>query len=100
MQSLQRLTPQGRLMISWPKVPKLTDVMAAIDTLAYDLETLKATAASNKARLDTIDTKATSAQHDIETHQAGAQERQREIDQLRATIQRDRWQTRFRRGRR
>jgi len=84
--------------ITWPKIIKVEDVVTATDSLAAGLEALSARVAENRALIDTI---VAAQQHQIDElehfaaeHQAGAAERQRELDQLKAETERTRWSLR------
>jgi len=83
-------------MITWPKVPKLSDAIAAIDDL-------DARVATNTDRLDNLVTaqaaRITQLEHELAEHQAGAVKRQAEVDQLKADLARQQWQAQFGRRR-
>jgi len=83
-------------MITWPKVPKLSDITAAVDEL-------DARVAANTARLDSlVDAQAgriAELERDLAAHEAGAITRQAEVDQLKAALARQQWQTQYGRRR-
>lgn len=72
-------------MLELPKIPKITDLVDAVGVLDGRVSALELIAASNKARLDALGD--------------GVSDRQREIDRLRSEVERERWHSRFRRGR-
>jgi len=82
------------MSIAWPKIPKLDDVVKAIDALDERV-------AANTARIDTIiatqQARIAELEHFADEHRAGAAERQREIDTVKAEQARQAWAARFRR---
>ena len=81
-------------MITWPKVPKLSDVTAALDELdarvTANRSLIDGIIADQAARIDELE-------HFADEHRAGADERTRIIDQLRAEAERLAWKVRFKR---
>lgn len=77
MPILQQLAPKEPRMIDLPKVPKIADLVTAIQHL--------------DTRLDALEDKAATVEHGLIEHQAGAIERLQEIERLRAQLERDRW---------
>jgi hypothetical protein len=83
-------------LLGLPKTP-------SIRNLADALELLAATVERNSERLDAIElaqgSRIASLEHDIAEHQAGAVQRQQEVDALKAEIGRTQWRARFGRRR-
>lgn len=78
-------------LIAWPKNIKLADVIDALDDLNdrvnHNYQLITEVIAER-------DTHIAELQHDLDTHKAGAVERQAEIDRLKAQIDRQAWYAR------
>lgn len=72
------------MTITWPKNPKIDDIVAIINTFDVRVTMLEEAANSDRHRLDVLD-------RFMASHSAGAVGRQQEVDQLRAENQRLRW---------
>lgn len=72
------------LLPDWPKVIKLSDVVDAVDQL---VERLDAAIAERDAAISRL-------QHDLDEHKTGAAQRQAELDNLEAQVQRQAWAAR------
>lgn len=75
------------MVLNLPKNPKLDDLLAIIEELDEAVTTLEAYVEHNTGRLAAIE----ELQHFAAEHQAGANQRQAEIDQLKAEINRQAW---------
>lgn len=100
MPKLQQLASKGRLVIELPKNPKIADLVTALQALDTRLTVIEPYPTRNDARITALEDMAHHTQHGLIEHQAGAIERLQEIERLRAQLERDRWRTKFRRGRR
>jgi hypothetical protein len=87
------------MSLTWPKVPKLSDAIEAINALDARLAAIEPYPQRNEARITALEHQAAGTEHGLEEHQAGAAERQREIDALKAQFERERWHAKFRRPR-
>ena len=88
------------MVLGLPKVPKLDDVVAAVIKLDERVAVLEAYVSRNDARITVLESERIGPlEHDIAEHQAGAVQRERELDAVRETAARDRW-LRTLRGRR
>lgn len=78
------------MALTWPKIPKVEDVVTVVTALDARVSAIEATANSNKARLDALDAFKGS-------HSAGADHREREIASLKEQLDRERWLTKLKR---
>lgn len=100
MPILQFLAQEERLVIQLPKVPKIADLVQAVQELDTRLAAIEGYPQRNDARITALEDKTQQTEHGLIEHQAGAIERLQEIERIRAQLERDRWTNRFRRGRR
>lgn len=81
-------------MITWPKIIKLGDVADQVDALDQRITALEAYVGRNDARITALETRQHADAEGLAAHQAGATQRQNEIDQLRGQLERQAWAAR------
>lgn len=77
-----------------PKVPKVSDLVAALDQLDQRVIALEAYVVRNDNRITALENRQTADNHELADHQAGAERRQAEVDQIKAELERAQWYAR------